>query len=162
MQTQTTPNHTASLSPSSSNLHLGPTPAPANEGTPVPRSRKRVWTGRILSGLVIAFLAFDGIIKLAKPSFVVEGTRQLGYPTDSIVGIGLVLLLCLAAYVVPRTSVLGAVLLTGYLGGAIATHVRVENPLFSHTLFPIYVAALIWGGLYLRDNRLRGLLGRRA
>jgi hypothetical protein len=125
-------------------------------------TKKRVWTGRILSGLVIAFLAFDGIIKLVKPPMVVEGTRQLGYPVETIVGIGAVLLICLAAYVIPRTAVLGAVLLTGYLGGAIATHVRVENPLFSHTLFPIYVAALVWGGLYLRDNRLRGVLGRPA
>jgi hypothetical protein len=126
------------------------------------QNRKRLWTGRILSGLVIAFLAFDGFLKLAKPAVVVEGTRQLGYPVESILGIGIVLLLCLAAYVVPRTAILGAVLLTGYLGGAIATHVRVGDPLLTHTLFPIYVAALIWGGLYLRDNRLRGVLGRRA
>ncbi len=126
------------------------------------QNRKRLWTGRILSGLVIAFLAFDGVLKLIKPPLVVEGTRQLGYPVESIIGIGIVLLVCLAAYVVPRTAILGAVLLTGYLGGAIATHVRVGDPLLSHTLFPIYVAALIWGGLYLRDNRLRGVLGRRA
>ncbi|MGH2901323.1 MAG: DoxX family protein, partial [Solirubrobacteraceae bacterium] len=88
----------------------------------------------------------------------VEGSTQLGYPESAIVPIGLILLACLVVYVVPRTAVLGAVLLTGYLGGAIATHVRVGNPLLSHTLFPIYVAAMVWGGLWLRDGRVRAML----
>ena len=86
----------------------------------------------------------------------------MGYGVGSIFGIGLVLLACVAVYVIPRTSLIGAVLLTGYLGGAIATHVRVGNPLLTHTLFPIYVAALIWGGLYLRDRRVRALISARA
>lgn len=89
----------------------------------------------------------------------VEGTVQLGYPEGSLLAIGIIEITCVVAYAIPRISVLGAVLLTGYLGGAIATHVRVESPLFSHTLFPIYIAILVWGGLYLRDARVRGLLG---
>ena len=83
---------------------------------------------------------------------------QLGYPRDSVFILGVILLSCVVAYAVPRTSVLGALLLTGYLGGAVATHVRVQNPLFSHVLFPTYVSALLWGGLMLRDARLRALL----
>lgn len=122
-------------------------------------SRRARLGGRILSGLAVAFLAMDATMKVAAIPAAVEGTAELGYPPDSLLGIGLVQLLCLAVYLVPRTAVLGAVLWTGYLGGAIATHVRVENPLFSHTLFPIYVAALLWGGLWLRDLRVRGMLG---
>ena len=125
-----------------------------------PLSRKRLWTGRTLSGLAVAFLTLDGAIKLINIRAVVEGATQLGYPPSTMFGIGLALLVCVAVYVVPRTAIVGAVLLTGYLGGAIATHVRVGNPLFSHTLFPTYVAALIWGGLYLRDRRVRALLSR--
>jgi hypothetical protein len=88
---------------------------------------------------------------------VVAGNTALGYPARTVFPIGVILLLCVMTYVIPSTSVLGAVLLTGYLGGAVATHVRVENPLFSHTLFPIYVALFAWGGLFLRDARLRAL-----
>ena len=93
-----------------------------------------------------------------KPAPVVEGTVQLGYPESVLLGLGIVLLTCTVLYMIPRTAILGAILLTGYLGGAIATHVRVGSPLFSHTLFPVYVALLIWGGLYLRDDRLRSLI----
>jgi len=124
-------------------------------------SRKALWTGRVLSGLVVLFLIFDAVIKLLKPPFVVEATVKLGYPETVIVGLGVVLLASVIAYLVPRTAPLGAILLTGYLGGAIATHLRVGDPLFSHTLFPIYVGALIWGGLFLRDARVRSLLGPR-
>ena len=127
-----------------------------------PLSIKRVWAGRVLSGLAILFLAFDGVFKLLQPEAVLEGARKLGYPETSMVGIGLVLLACVICYAIPRWSIVGAVLLTGYLGGAIATHVRVENPLLSHTLFPIYVAVAIWGGLYLRDARLRHVLAPRG
>jgi len=119
------------------------------------------WTGRTLTGLVTAFLAFDVSIKLLQLDMVAESARELGYPPHTMLPIGLTLLAFLIVHLIPRTAVLGAVLLTGYLGGAIATHVRVENPLFSHTLFPIYVAALIWGGLYLRDARVRTLIGPR-
>lgn len=117
-----------------------------------------LWTGRVLSTVAVLFLAMDGVMKLMKPSFVVEATTKMGFPASSIVPLGTILLACLMVYLIPRTAVLGAVLLTGYLGGAIATHVRVGDPLFSHVLFPIYVAALLWGGLYLRDTRLRAVL----
>jgi hypothetical protein len=90
-----------------------------------------------------------------------QGTIQLGYPTSAVLPLGIVQLICLAVYLFPRTSVLGAVLWTGYLGGAIATHVRVGDPLFSHVLFPVYVAALLWGGLWLRDETLREVLAVR-
>ena len=115
---------------------------------------KTLWTGRTLSGLAVLFLLFDSAGKLLEVQPVIDGTRQLGYPRDIVFTLGVILLSCLVIYLIPRTSVLGALLLTGYLGGAVATHARVENPLFSHTLFPVYVAMLIWGGLVLRDARL--------
>ena len=101
-------------------------------------------------------------MKLVKPEPVVKATVELGYPESVIMTIGIVLLVCVILYVIPRTSVLGAILLTGYLGGAIATHVRVGNPLFSHILFPVYLAVLVWGGLFLRDPRLRALIPLRT
>ncbi|HEV7765248.1 MAG TPA: DoxX family protein [Thermoanaerobaculia bacterium] len=121
-------------------------------------SRKALWTGRILSGLAILFLLFDAIGKLVRPIEVVKGTTELGWPVEVILPLGIIQLVCLILYVIPRTSVLGAILWTGYLGGAIATHVRLGNPLFSHILFPVYIALLIWGGLWLRDRRLRALI----
>lgn len=123
-----------------------------------PVSKTRRWAGYIMSGLAILFLLVDSVMKLIKPAPIVQGTIQLGYPESVIVGIGIVLLVCTVLYAIPQTSIFGAILLTGYLGGAIATHVRVGNPLFSHVLFPVYVAVLIWGGLYLRENRLRALI----
>jgi len=128
---------------------------PANHN---PTASKTLWGGRVLSALAILFLLFDSVIKVLKLSPAVEGTVQLGYPEGVVVGIGIIELVCLALYVIPRTSVLGAILFTGYLGGAIATHVRIGSPLLTHTLFPIYVAALIWGGLILREDRLRVLI----
>jgi hypothetical protein len=122
--------------------------------------RATVWTGRVLSGLAALFLSFDAVAKLLQLAPVMEGTVKLGYPPSCVLWLGGVLLTSVIAYLVPRTSVLGAVLLTGYLGGAIATHVRVSDPLLSHTLFPIYVAVFVWGGLYLRDARTRRLIGR--
>ena len=117
-----------------------------------------LWTGRVLTGLAIAFLLFDGAIKFTHHPAVAEATAQLGWPIEVMPAIGIVLLTCLALYVFPPTAVLGAILLTGYLGGAVATHVRVGNPLFSHVLFPIYVGTFIWGGLHLRDPRVRALI----
>jgi hypothetical protein len=131
-------------------------------GHPDPRvgpiSKGRRWAGRILSALPVAFLLLDGVMKVARPAFVVEATVKLGYPESVIIGLGIVLLACTALYVIPHTAVLGAILLTGFLGGAVATHVRVGNPLFTHVLFPVYLALLIWGGLFLRDDRLRALV----
>jgi hypothetical protein len=115
-------------------------------------------TGNVLTTLVGLFLAFDTIAKVLGAGAAVRGTAQLGYESHAVLWIGLIQLTCLALYLVPRTAVLGAVLLTGYLGGAVASQLRVEAPLFSHVLFPIYTAALLWGGLYLRETRLRGLL----
>jgi hypothetical protein len=115
-------------------------------------------TGRILSGIAVLFLLLDGVAKLLQVQPVIDGTLQLGYPRDIVFSLGVILLSCLLAYIVPQTSVLGALLLTGYLGGAVATHARLEHPLFSHTLFPIYVGLFIWGGLVLRDERLRAFL----
>lgn len=123
--------------------------------------KARIITGRVLSGLALAFLAFDCAMKLLQLAPAVAGTTELGYPAHSLLTIGLIQLVCVALYALPRTAPLGALLLTGYLGGAIATHLRVENPLFSHVLFPLYVAALVWGGLYLRDARLSVLLSKR-
>ena len=123
-----------------------------------PLSKGRLWTGRIMSALPALFLLVDGVGKLIKPAPVVEGTVQLGYPESVLLGLGIVLLTCTILYTIPRTAILGAILLTGYLGGAIGTHVRVGSPLFSHILFPVYLAVLIWGGLYLRDERLRALI----
>lgn len=121
-------------------------------------SKARIWTGRILSGLPALFLLGDSIGKLIKPEPVVKGTVQLGYPENVITGLGIVLFVCTVCYLIPRTSVLGTILLTGYLGGAVATHVRVGDPLFSHILFPVYIAVILWGGLYLRDPRLQSLI----
>jgi DoxX-like family len=127
-----------------------------------PVSKGRLWAGRIMSALPALFLLMDGVMKLAKPDFVVKATVQLGYPESVIFGLGIVVLVCVTLYVVPRTAVLGAILLTGYLGGAVATHLRVGDPLFSHTLSPVYFAVLLWGGLYLREERLRALIPLRS
>jgi hypothetical protein len=130
----------------------------------VQTSSKALWTGRILSGLVVLFLLVDAGFKFIKPlpAPAVQAFAQLGYPIGLAVGIGILLLACVALYAVPRTSVLGAILLTGYLGGAVASHLRVGDPWFSHVLFPVYIGLLIWGGLYLRDQRLRVLIPLRS
>src|SRR5229473_1036495 len=125
-------------------------------------SRRSVWVGRVLSGLVVLFLIPDGIIKFIKPAPVVETSAHLGLPLSLANTLGVLLLLCTAIYVFPRTSVLGAILLTGYLGGAVATHLRVGDPLFSHVLFPTYLGVLLWLGLYLRDDRVRVLIPLRS
>jgi pimeloyl-ACP methyl ester carboxylesterase len=112
----------------------------------------------VLTTLAVLFLAFDSTGKLLEIPPVVSGAAQLGYPASTVFGLGVILLVCVVTHVIPSTSVLGAVLLTGYLGGAVATHVRVDSPLFTHVLFPIYVGAFVWGGLILRDPALRAYL----
>jgi len=124
----------------------------------IQKSSKAIWTGRILSGIAVLFLAFDAAMKLFAMAPAVETTGQLGYPASTLLPIGIIQVVCLILYLIPRTAVLGAVLWTGYLGGAIATHVRVGSPLFSHILFPIYIAAVLWGGLWLRDRRVAALI----
>jgi DoxX-like family len=120
-------------------------------------SNGRLWGGRIMSWLPALFLLIDGVMKLFKPAIVVEATVKLGYPENTILPIGIVLTVCTILYLIPRTAVLGAILLTGYLGGAVATHVRVGEGLFPVS-FPIIFGVLLWGGLYLRNNRLRTLI----
>jgi DoxX-like family len=118
------------------------------------------WAGRALSGIVILFLLFDGAIKLVPLSVVTETMDRMGYgASDSLArSLGIITIACTVLYAVPPTSILGAILLTGYLGGAIASHVRIDSPLFTHTLFGVYLGLMIWGGLWLRDGSLRSLL----
>jgi hypothetical protein len=132
-------------------------PFGTSRAVPAPKSRARL-AGRILTGIAIAFLTFDVVIKLVGVKEAVQGTVELGYQPHHLLTIGLIGLVCLILYVIPRTAPLGAILWTGYLGGAIASNLRLDKPLFGYTLFPIYVAALIWGGLYLRDARVRALV----
>ena len=120
-------------------------------------SKKSIWTARIVGGLPALFLLVDGAMKLVKPAVVVDATLKLGYSESAIVPIGIVLITCTILYLIPATSVLGAILLTGYLGGAVATHVRAYEGLFP-VIFPIILGALIWLALYLTDPRLRALL----
>jgi hypothetical protein len=123
-------------------------------------SNVAVWTGRVLSGVVILFMLLDGGMKLVPLDVVTETSAQLGLPTSATFarGLGLLGLLCTALYAFPRTSVMGAILLTGYMGGAVATHLRIGSPVFSHVLFGVYLGLMLWGGLYLRDERVRALI----
>jgi len=129
-------------------------------------STRMVLVGRLVSALPILFLLFDAVMKLIRPlpAPVSEAAARLGYEPASMPVVGALLLFCVLIYAIPRTSTLGAILLTGYLGGAVATHLRVGDPLFSHILFPVYVGVLVWGGVFLRDERVRQLVpfrGRR-
>ena len=125
------------------------------------RSNVKLWAGRAITALPILFLLFDSVIKLLNIPPVVESFTRLGYRTSIAMAIGLLELALIAIYLFPRTAIVGAVLLTGFLGGAIATHLRVGDPLLTHTLFPVYIAAPLWGGLWLRDARLRALVSTR-
>jgi hypothetical protein len=128
---------------------------------PVTASKWMFWAGWVMSALPALFLLVDGVMKLIKPEVVVKTTVQLGYPESVILSLGIVLLACTVLYLIPRTSVLGAILLTGYLGGAVATHVRVEDGMFP-AFFPVILGAMLWGGLVLRDGQLRALLPLRG
>jgi DoxX-like family len=121
-------------------------------------SNTQLWAGRIVSGFAVLFFLMDGVMKLMKPDVVVKATvQELGYPESEIVGIGVLLLACTLLYVIPRTSILGAILLTGYLGGAIASKIRIGGP-WSGIAFTVAFACLVWGGLWLRDVRVRSLI----
>lgn len=123
-------------------------------------SKSKIWIGRVLSGLAVLFLLFDGVTKFFMdklPPEALEAGAALQWPVEKMPLVGTLLLISLVVYLIPRTAVLGAVLLTGYLGGAVASHIRVGNPIFTHTLVPIYFAVLIWLGLYLRDQRVKNL-----
>lgn len=121
-------------------------------------SMTAMWSGRVLSGLLVLFLLFDGAIKLVPLEIVTETSLQLGIPTYLARTLGVLTLAGTILYAIPRTSVLGAILLTGYLGGAIYVHVRADSPLLTHTLFGVYLGAIMWGGLWLRDPTLRAML----
>ncbi len=123
---------------------------------PVSNAARR--TGQVMSGLVVLFLLMDGAIKVVPLEIVIETMRQLDIPVWLARTLGVLTLACTILYAIPQTSVLGAILLTGYLGGAIYVHVRADSPLFTHTLFSVYLSLLIWGGLYLRDAGVRALI----
>ena len=128
--------------------------------TPQPTiNAPQLWAGRIISALIVLFFIFDAVVKVLKLAPAMEGTAQLGFPLNTVFPIGVVELACLVLYAVPRTSVLGAILLTGYLGGATAAKVRLEDPWF---LFSVVFGVLVWAGLLLRDPRLRELLPVRS
>jgi DoxX-like family len=128
------------------------------EANVVTVSRSLIWIGWIMSCIVVLFLLFDGITKLIMIDPVVDATMRIGFPLEVIRPLGIVCLVCAILYAIPRTSILGAILVTGFLGGAVASKVRLEEPLFSQVLFGVYVGVLAWAGLYLRDGRLRSLI----
>ena len=133
----------------------------AQTGLQTSISKTSLWVGRIVSGLPALFLLVDGAMKLAKPAVVVDATTKLGYSESVIIPLGIVLIACTILYLIPPTSVLGAILLTAYLGGAVATHVRAGESLFS-VIFPIIFGIMLWLGLYLHDLRLRALIPLRS
>lgn len=125
-------------------------------------SKGRLWAARVMGGIAVLFLLFDGVSKVMRAPQSVQGTTALGFSPAIVPTLGAILLVCLALYVIPRTAVLGAILLTGYLGGAVAAQLRLGHPLLGFTLFPVYVALLAWGALYLRDDRIRALIPFRS
>ena len=127
-----------------------------------PVSKARAWAGRGISGLIVLFLVFDGVGKFVKPAPVVEAFARLGFPIDLAPAIGGLLLTCTLLYVIPQTSIAGAILLTGYLGGAVASQLRIGEPWLTHVLFPVYCDALLWAGLFLRNHRLRAFMFSRS
>lgn len=132
-----------------------------NRATEHSQKRGAVWAGRIISGLVVLFLLFDSITKLLMADAVVKASKQMGYPVHLLPVVGTILLASIIVYVYPRTSIFGAVLLTGYLGGAVEANLRAGAPVFSTVLFPVYFGILVWAGLYLRNRRVRELFSLR-
>lgn len=129
-----------------------------SDAQPATASRGQLWTGRIIATLLSLFLVFDAVAKFFKPRPVVDAFERLNFPLSLAVPIGVILLICVLLYLIPQTSILGAILLTGYLGGAVCTHLRHQDPLFSTVLFPVYFGILIWLSLFLREPRLRTLI----
>ena len=121
-------------------------------------SKSKLWTGRIFSSLVVLFLSFDIVIHLLKPQPVIDSFNQLGLPLNLSIPIAIIALFCVILYAIPKTSILGAILLTGYLGGAVLTNLRAGTSLFGNVLFPVYFGFFVWGGLYLRDQSLQKLV----
>jgi len=131
--------------------------ATLTETTAAP-SKARVWTGRVMAGIVILFMLMDSIFKFVVNEQVIEGTTSLGFQVHHLPILGTLGLLATILYIIPRTEFLGAILLTGYWGGCVATHVRLDNPLFTHILFTVYLGVLAWGALYLKNEKLRDLV----
>jgi hypothetical protein len=129
-------------------------------GETAPVSTPALWMGRVLSGVVILFMLFDGAIKLVPWPVVTESMDRIGYGSSETLArtLGAITIACTVLYAIPPTSILGAILLTGYLGGAITSHLRIDSPLFSHVLFGFYLGLMVWGGLWLRDRSLRTLI----
>ncbi len=125
---------------------------------PAPTARSII-VGRVVTGIAVLFMTFDVSMKLFQVKAAIDGTTQLGFPASVVLPLGIIQFVCLLLYIIPRTAPMGAVLLTAYLGGAVATHVRLGNPVFTHMLSPVYVAIFLWGGLYLRDARVRAAVG---
>ena len=125
-------------------------------------SKGVIWTGQILSALIVLFLFFDGVFKFMKPAPAVKAFAHLGLPMSLVVALGIICIVCALLYAIPQTSILGAILLTGYLGGAVGTHLRAGDPLFRHVLFPIYMGAIVWLAIYLPNSRLRALIPFRS
>jgi DoxX-like family len=125
-----------------------------------PVSKPALWLGRVLSGLVILFMLLDGAIKLVPRPIVTETMDRMGYGSSESLArsLGVITIACTVLYAIPPTSILGAILLTGYLGGAMASHLRIDSPLLTHILFGFYLGLMLWGGLWLRDRSLRGLM----
>jgi DoxX-like family len=121
-------------------------------------SKKSLWTGSVITALAVLLLFLDAAMKVMKVAVVMEASKQLGFSANQIVGIGVTLFACTVLYAIPRTSVLGAILLTGYLGGAVVTNLRAGSPMFSAVLFPVYFGVFVWAGIYLRDARLREMI----
>ena len=128
------------------------------QGHATANSKAMVWAGWVMSGLLIAFMLLDGGMKLVPLDIVITTSEQMGIPGGLARPLGVIGLVCTILYAIPRTSVLGAILLTGYMGGAVASHLRLGDPFFTHTLFGVYLGLLAWGGIYLRDGRLRALI----
>jgi heme/copper-type cytochrome/quinol oxidase subunit 1 len=136
-------------------------PVRSSSASTVRPSRRSVIVGRIMTGIIALLLTLDVCAKLVRAQAVVDGSAKLGFTPDQMFVVGVIGAVCLVLYLIPRTAPIGALLWTGYFGGAIVTHLRVGDPLLTHILFPIYVSALLWGGLYLRDPRVRAVLGKR-
>jgi hypothetical protein len=132
--------------------------AATQSNTAVAPASTRLWTGRTLTAIATLFLLFDAAVKLLKLPVAVDTTVQIGYSAAVVIPLGLLELALLVIYLTPRSAPLGAILWTAYLGGAVATHVRIGSPVFTHVLFPTYVAAMLWGALWLRDTRVHALL----
>ena len=135
---------------------------PPMAGSLASPSKPAIWAGRIISGFITVFMIFDGVIHILKPAPVVEAFAKLNFPLRFAIPLAVIELFCLLLYAIPRTAILGAILLTGYYGGAVAIQLPTGNSLFGEILFPVYFGILLWAGIYLRDERLRALIPLRG